>query len=312
MEEFLKQKKKKNSLGFIIMALIGILLFIGGISSYNKEVVEKKWVDVSETNEYGYIDAQYLEGPYVEETYDGVKKEYYLAINQNYVVGCVLVKQNSTTEIPIVTTKEEYENVSAQAPKRMYGYSKNFDSNVSRILVEGLNAVYNTNEVNTQNLSKYVGKFYLDSTASNDDKTFGIVLIVLGAIFIILYPLSLLKNNKDYNEIKNEISKLKEDGKFEAYENDIQSSNSYKEKKYCTIIANENIYNIEKNFLVIPIQKVTNVYKCSMENGKISANDYICIETAENEVYGIAYKIRDKKDPKFDNLLNQIKQRMVR
>ena len=28
MEEFLKQKKKKNSLGFIIMALIGILLFI--------------------------------------------------------------------------------------------------------------------------------------------------------------------------------------------------------------------------------------------------------------------------------------------
>ena len=68
MEEFLKQKKKKNSLGFIIIAIIGILLFIGGISSYNTEVVEKKWVDVSGTNEYGYIDAQYLEGPYVEET----------------------------------------------------------------------------------------------------------------------------------------------------------------------------------------------------------------------------------------------------
>ena len=60
MEEFLKQKKKKNSLGFIIMALIGILLFIGGISSYNKEVVEKKWGDVSETNEYGYIDGSWM------------------------------------------------------------------------------------------------------------------------------------------------------------------------------------------------------------------------------------------------------------
>ena len=117
---------------------------------------------------------------------------------------------------------------------------------------------------------------------------------------------------QDYSGIETKARKLKEDGKLDAYENDIQSSNSYKEKKYCTIIANENIYNIEKNFLVIPIQKVTNVYKCSMENGKISANDYICIETAENEVYGIAYKIRDKKDPKFDNLLNQIKQRMVR
>ena len=312
MEEFLKQKKKKNSLGFIIMALIGILLFIGGISSYNKKVEEKKWIDVTKENEYSYFDAQYLEGPYVEETYDGIKKEYYLVVNQDYVVGCILIKQNSATEIPIVTTKEEYENASAQAPKRMYGYSKKFKYDVSKILIEGINEVYNTNEVNALNLSKYVGNFYLDSTASNDDKTFGIVLMVLGAIFIILYPLSLLKNNKDYNEIKNEISKLKEDGKLDAYENDIQASNSYKEKKYCTIIANENIYNIEKNFLVIPIQKITNVYKCSMENGKISANDYICIETSENEVYGIAYKIRDKKDPKFDNLLNQIKQRMVR
>ena len=312
MEEFIKQKKKKNSVGFIIMALIGILFFMGGISSYNKEVVEKKWTDVTEVNEYGYIEAQYLEGPYVEETYNGIKKEYYLAINGNYVVGCILIKQNSATEIPIVTTDEEYDNVSSQDPKRMYGYSKNFESDVTKIFADGLNQVYEINEVNEQNLSMYIGKYYLDSTASNEDKTFGIALMILGAILIIILPLSLLKNNKDYKNIKNEISKIKQEGKFDAYENDIQSSSSYKEKKYYTIIANENIYNFEKNILVIPIQKITNVYKSSMENGKISENDYICIETNENEVYSIAFKKRDKKDDKFDNLLSQIKQRMVR
>lgn len=310
MEEFIKQKKKKNRIVFIIIALIGILFFIGGFSSYNKEVVEKKWTDVTETNEYGYIDAQYLEGPYVEETYNGIKKEYYLAINGNYVVGCILVKQNSATEIPIVTTDEEYDNASAQEPKRMYGYSKNFESDVAKIFADGLNEVYEINEVNEQNLSMYIGKYYLDSTASNEDKTFGIVLMILGAVLIIILPFS--KNNKDYKNIKNEISKIKQDGKFDTYENDIQSSNSYKEKKYYTIIANENIYNFENNILVIPIQKITNVYKCSMANGQISQNDFICIETSENEVYNIAFKTRDKKDDKFDNLLSQIKQRMVR
>ena len=129
---------------------------------------------------------------------------------------------------------------------------------------------------------------------------------------ILYFPISLLKNNKDYKKIKKEVLNLKQEGKYDEYENDIKSSNSYKENKYLTIVANENIYNFEKNVLVIPIQKIVNVYKCSIENGQISKNDYICIETNENETYGIAFKPRGLKDYKFDNLINQIKQRMVR
>ena len=97
MEEIIKQKKGKNKVLFIIIAIIGIIFFASGFSSYNKKEEEKKWSDVTEIGEYSYIDAQYLEGPYVEETAEnGIKKEYYLAINQNTVVGCILIKQNST------------------------------------------------------------------------------------------------------------------------------------------------------------------------------------------------------------------------
>lgn len=313
MEEFIKQKKKKNKVGFIILALIGIIFFIGGFSSYNKEEApEKNWADVTGASEYSYIDAQYLSGPFVVETDNGLKKEYYLAINEDKIVGCILIKQNATTEIPIVNTDEEYDRAIEQGAKRMYGYSKNYESDVSKIFVEELNEYFETTIVNTLNLPMYIGKYYLDSTATSEDKGMGAALMIFGAIMIICLPISLLKNNKEYKNIKNEISSLKQDGKYDAYESDIQSSSSYKEKKYYTIIANENIYNFEKNILVIPIQKIINVYKSSIENGQISKNDYICIETNENEVYGIAYKPRGAKDSKFDNLLNQIKQRMVR
>jgi len=314
MEEFIKQKKKKNKVGFIILALIGIIFFIGGFSSYNKkeEIEAKWWMDVNEAEEYSYIDAQYLDGPYVEETYDGIKKEYYLAINKNYVVGCILVKQNSETEIPIVTTEEEYNNAIEQTPKRMYGYSKNFESDVVKIFVDDLNEVYETNEVNSTNLAEYIGKYYMDTTAKDENKENAIILMVIGAIMIFIFIAFLLKNNKEYKKVKKEISDLKQDGKYDMYDNDINSSNSYTEKKYLTIIGNMNIYNFENKVLIIPIDKITNVYKCSMANGQISQNDFICIETSENEVYNIAFKTRDKKDDKFDNLLNQIKQRMVR
>lgn len=313
MEEIIKQKKGKNKVLFIIIAIIGIIFFASGFSSYNKKEEEKKWSDVTEIGEYSYIDAQYLEGPYVEETAEnGIKKEYYLAINQNMVVGCILIKQNSTTEIPIVTSEEEYNNAIAQDSKRMYGYSKNFENEVSKIFIEEINEQLESNEVNFTNLSEYIGKHYLDTTASNEDKGLGAVLMIFGAIMILCLPLSLLKNNKEYKKSQKEILDLKQDGKYDMYDNDINSSNSYTEKKYSTIIGNLNIYNFEKNLLVIPIKKITNVYKCSMENGQISQRDHICIETNENEIYNIAFKLRDKKDEKFDNLLNQIKQRMVK
>ena len=313
MEEIIKQKKGKNKAIFIIIAIIGIIFLIFGFTSYNKKEEEKKWFDVTETEEYSYIDAQYLEGPYVEETSENsIKKEYYLAINQNIVVGCILIKQNSTTEIPIVTTEEEYNNAIAQDPKRMYGYSKNFESEVSKIFIEEINEELESNEVNSSNISEYIGKYYLDTTAKSEDKESAITSIVLGAIMIFLFVAYLIKNNKDYKKIQKEISELIQDGKYDMYDNDINLSNSYTEKKYLTIMGNKNIYNFENKVLVIPIQKITNVYKCSMENGQISQRDYICIETNENEVYNIAFKPRDKKDDKFDNLLNQIKQRMVK
>ena len=313
MEQIIKQKKGKNKVVFISILLIGALFFIGGFSSYNKQEVEKDWKDVNEISEYSYIDAQYLSGPFVEKTLDnGIKKEYYLAINEGRIVGCVLIKQNSTTEIPMVNSDEDYDTAILQSPKRMYGYSKKIESDATKIFAEQINKILETNEVNSTNLSKYIGEFYLDTTASNEDKSLGSALMILGAIMILYFPISLLKNNKDYKKIKKEVLNLKQEGKYDEYENDIKSSNSYKENKYLTIVANENIYNFEKNVLVIPIQKIVNVYKCSIENGQISKNDYICIETNENETYGIAYKPRGLKDYKFDNLINQIKQRMVR
>lgn len=312
MEEIIKQKKKKNRVIMLILALIGLAFLAGGFSSYNKKQIEKNWKDVNGISEYSYIDAQYLSGPFVEETVSNVKKEYYLAINDNKIVGCILIKQNSKTEIPVVISDEEYDTAISQAAKRMYGYSKSFDSEVSNIFIEELNKFLETNEVNSTNLSRYIGAYYLDSTTGNEEKEFGIVLMILGVIMFLCLPISMIKNNKGYRDIKKEISKLKQEGKYDIYDNDIKSSNSYNEKKYMTIVANDNLYNFEKNVLVIPIQTIINVYKCSMENGQISKNDYICIETNENEVYSIALKPRGKKDYKFDTLLNQIKQRMVR
>ena len=313
MEEIIKQKREKNKVTFIILAIIGILLFAWGFYSFNKKQVEKNWKDVTETNEYGYIEAQYLVGPYVEETLDNkLKNEYYIAINDDEIVGCVLVKQYSKTEIPIVTTDEEYDAAVAQGTKRMYGYSKNYEREVTNIFVEELNKDFQANTVNSINISQYIGRYYLNTVASNGDKGLGIGLMITGAILVFLIPAFSIKNNKEYKALKEEISILKQDGKYDMYDNDIKSSNSYTEKRYLTIVGNENIYNFEKDMIVIPIQKIANVYKSSMINGQISKNDYICIETNENEVYNIAFKVRDKKDYKFDTLLYQIKQRMVK
>ena len=308
MEKIIKQK---NHIGKFLIYLF-IVMVVVLVYKLVSEVIEIEWKEVNKNHQYSYIDVQYLIGPVAEKILDNNEKtEYYLVENDGKIVGCILMKQNFKTVIPKISLNEQEHTTVGHPQERIYGYSEAFNSEISYDIIKRINEDFRKNEVNASNFQNYIGQYYLNTTVSYKDENIRFITMIWGALLIFCVIETIILKSLDNKDLKKEIKKMKKDGTYDIYENDIESSNTFISKKYYTIVANVNIYNFEQNYIiVIPIKEIKDIYKSSKLDQPLPTKDfeYICIEMNDNEIYRIAVKL--KNDEEFEKLFNQIKQRI--
>ncbi|MBU5473531.1 MAG: hypothetical protein GX284_10975 [Clostridiales bacterium] len=300
MEEFKKNLLKicgKNIVAPIIFLGIGVLFLVIGLIP---EWTTYKSFD-PQSDGYATLDVTYVMGPFAELVNDNKSDtEFYIAEDSDGYWNIIATKKG--TSLPVYGVDVQDDDLNTLTGQTIRGESTLIPYEASRYLVDYLSDA--GLDITTSNYSEYFGDYYLDTTHPANENS--IYLYIVAAAFAFISILIFTTGNNKKKAVKKKISTLEQTGEFQQIYSDFSVSPSIFSSNMKLAVSNHFIldFNDKKDgFSVMPLNTITNVFKCNMVNGEPTTDTYIALETAD----GTRSLLSARKNKDLDKIIAQLK-----
>lgn len=305
MEQFKKDLLKvckTSSVASIILLAFAALFLVLGLTSKVADYVPFDAI----SDDYATLDVTYVMGPFAELTENNkTTDEFYIA--EDTLGYWYIVDMGTHNNLPVYGEDVMDDGISALTPVTIQGKGTKMDTEMLPYLVqyfEGSGAELTETEV-----YNYFGDHYLDTTNNSTDNS--IFFYVMMLVFVIIAVICKAAGQGKKKGVKKQIAELEQSGQLQTlYSDSLLRQPIYSSKLKIGVLAHYVLnYNAAGNgFQIIPLDQVTNVFKCNMLQGEPTAVNYIALETTDNMRYCVAPC--NTKSREFDTILGQMKRLM--
>lgn len=299
----IKNKKIKLITG-IILILISLIIEVKGFNFMKKELKDPiSLIDVRNEKEYSYIDVSLMTDYFATYGNDeGKSKFIYFVWDEKYMYVTNLTKDNLEKLKDIMAySYKEIDNKPKQV--RIYGYSKEIENDLKRIIIKSYNEMYEEEFLNNENIDNYLGIYYLDTSYTPDDDflLFSVLasfLLISGVVLIVKYFKNKKRMNKFLEEFALDIDKIK---------NEIELKDTLYNKKAKIYITNNYIISLVNGFEIYKINDIRWLYPHENRYNGAITDKSIFIVTNDSKIHMISKLSSSKKNLiKFDEIYELI------
>lgn len=314
----MKKIMKKPSLivtHVFFIVLIGALIGAAGYGFLSekgkfedKKVNAELFDPFNEKMEYGQITPLYMSEEFAANYDDSIY--YCFLLDEQYYSYIVAVYADQMDKYEDII---EYTYYDVKEPESitLTGKSTKIDSDLLGFAAEAYNVFMGTDTATEDNLSDYLGYYFIDTTQQPQiDYSITFVFLLFAVVVAVAYISKLLHLQKSRKRSKETLETYSE-GLLEEVDKEINQVDATYFKKEKLYVTNNYIVSSYSGFDVIPLSNVNHIYGlCKGDNRGTNSWMYIIAQTQDGVQHEILYMNNSKKSDKLkDELVEEIKRR---